>query len=324
MLTFMWETSARLLRLLSLLQSTRDWTGADLADRLEVSRRTIRRDVDRLRELGYPVSASMGSAGGYRLEAGTAMPPLLLDDEEAVAIAVGLQTAAAGSVAGIEESSIRALTKLRQVMPARLRRRFEALQAFIEPMGGRTPEADLVAADTLNLIADACRDQEGLRFDYLARDGAASRRRVEPYRLVSSGRRWYLVAFDLDRNDWRSFRLDRMQLKTPNGARFSARPLPEGGAAQFVSSGIRSIGRTVEARILVQLPAADLTSAFGYWGTVEAVDEKSSILIIGGESLSSIASWVSMVDAEFQVLEPVELRAEFGRIAERVARAAAG
>ncbi|RIJ77612.1 WYL domain-containing protein [Nakamurella silvestris] len=318
----MWDTSARLLKLLSLLQSTRDWTGADLADRLEVSRRTVRRDVDRLRELGYPVSALMGSGGGYRLEAGAAMPPLLLDDEEAVAIAIGLQTAAAGSVAGIEESSIRALSKLRQVMPSRLRRRFEALQAFIEPVGGRPAPREQVPAATLNLIADACRDQEGLRFDYLNRDGLASRRQVEPYRLVSSGRRWYLVAFDLDRAGWRSFRLDRMELKTPNGARFSPRELPEGGAGQFVASGIRSMGQVVQARILVQLPATDLAAGFGYWGTVEAVDEGSSMLTIGGESLRSIASWVSMVQADFQVLEPLELRAEFQLIAERVGRAA--
>src|SRR6266540_2965783 len=191
----MLETSARLLRLLSLLQARRDWTGADLADRLGVSARTVRRDVERLRDLGYPVHATRGTDGGYRLGAGAAMPPLLLDDEEAVAVAVGLRTATGGAIAGIEETSVRALAKLEQVLPSRLRRRVNAVQEFTVPFvrpGGPTVDADVLA-----VIAGACRDRERLRFPYKTFDGTASRRLVEPLRLVHTGRRWYLVAWDV-------------------------------------------------------------------------------------------------------------------------------
>src|SRR5690349_1673026 len=202
------NTSERTLRLLSLLQTHRYWAGTDLADRLGVSERTLRRDVDRLRELGYPVDASRGVAGGYQLRAATAMPPLLLDDEEAVAIAVGLRPAAGGAVEGIEETSVRALTKVIQVMPPRLRRRVEALRAYTVPgvfSGGPTVDAEALA-----VIASACRDDERLRFDYTARGQERTTRLVEPHRLVSLGRRWYLVAWDTERGDWRTFRVDRL------------------------------------------------------------------------------------------------------------------
>jgi len=184
-------TSARLLRLLSLLQARRDWTGAELAARLAVTTRTIRNDVDRLRGLGYPVDARPGVAGGYRLGTTGALPPLLLDDDEAVAVAVGLRTAASGSVAGIEETSVRALAKLQQVLPSRLRRRVSAFQTYTLPVPARGPRVD---PDILTVIASACRDHERLRFDYTAHSGAVSRRAVEPYRLVNDRRRWYLVA----------------------------------------------------------------------------------------------------------------------------------
>ena len=187
----MLETSARLLRLLSLLQARRDWTSTELATRLGVSTRTIRNDVGRLRGLGYPVDARPGVAGGYRLGTGAALPPLLLDDEEAVAVAVGLRTAASGSVAGIEETSVRALAKLQQVLPSRLRRRVSAFQTYTLPVPARGPRVD---PDILTVIASACRDHERLRFDYTAHSGAVSRRAVEPYRLVNDRRRWYLVA----------------------------------------------------------------------------------------------------------------------------------
>src|SRR4051794_4307595 len=213
----MLETSARLLRLLSLLQARRDWTGTELATRLGVTTRTIRNDVERLRGLGYPVDARRGVAGGYRLGTGGALPPLLLDDEEAVAVAVGLRTAASGTVAGIEETSVRTLAKLEQVLPSHLRRRVNALQSFTvqAPGAGPTVEPRALAA-----IASACRDHEGLRFAYRSHDGASTRRRVDPHRLVHLGRRWYLVAWDVDREEWRTFRVDRIGGRLAAGARF--------------------------------------------------------------------------------------------------------
>src|SRR3954467_250947 len=198
------ESASRLLELLSLLQARRDWPGGELAGRLGVSGRTIRRGGERLRALGYPVESLTGPAGGYRLHAGTAMPPLLLDDDEAIAIAVGLRPAAGGSVAGIEETAVRALVKLEQVLPAQLRRRVAALGSatFTLPVGGPT-----VDPQHLTVIAAACRDSECLRFGYRARDGTESRREVEPHSLVNRGRRWYLVAWDRRREDWRAVRV---------------------------------------------------------------------------------------------------------------------
>ncbi len=209
------ETSSRLLELLSLLQARRDWPGAELAERLEVSGRTIRRDVERLRDLGYPVESLSGPAGGYRLRAGTAMPPLLLDEDEAIAIAVGLRTAARASVTGIEETSIRALVKLEQVLPAHLRRRVSALGSatIAPPVTGPT-----VDPQHLTVIAAACRDSECLRFAYRSRDGTETRREVEPHSLVNLGRRWYLVAWDRRREDWRTFRVDRLDRPAATGA----------------------------------------------------------------------------------------------------------
>ena len=202
------QTSARLLALLSLLQVRREWTGQELADRLEVGPRTIRRDVEKLRSLGYPIEAAPGVAGGYRLGNGGELPPLLLDDAEAVAVAVGLRTAASGGIAGIEETSVRALTKLEQVLPGRLRRRVSALSDATSTFGVEGPRID---PEVLATLAGACRDQVRLRYSYVARDERASQRIVEPAAVVYSGRRWYLVAFDLDRDDWRTFRLDRIR-----------------------------------------------------------------------------------------------------------------
>src|ERR687897_3134861 len=226
----MTETSSRLLTLLSLLQGRRDWPGSELAERLEVSRRTIRRDIERLRVLGYPVESLTGPAGGYRLRAGTAMPPLLLDDEEAIAIAVGLRTAARASVAGIEETSVRALVKLEQVLPRHLRRRVSALQAATTTLAAGGPTVD---PQSLTLIAAACRDSERVRFAYRGRDGAESRREVEPHSLVNLGRRWYLAAWDRGRGDWRTFRLDRLQRPRSSGVRFEPRDLPVTDAAAY-------------------------------------------------------------------------------------------
>ena len=237
----MLETSARLLRLLSLLQTPREWTGAELGERLGVSPRTVRNDVDKLRELGYPVLATRGAAGGYRLGAGAAMPPLLLDDEEAVAVAVGLRTVATGPIAGIEEASLRALAKLEQVLPSRLRTRVGGLRSIITPVPFASA-GPVVDPDVLTAVAAACRARERLRFSYLSHDGSASERDAEPYQLVNWGRRWYLVAFDVGRGDWRTFRVDRITPRTPGGGRFTPRPLPASDLAAW-RTGWRSGSR---------------------------------------------------------------------------------
>src|SRR5690349_24086699 len=250
----MLETSARLLRLLSLLQIRPDWTSTELAGRLGVTTRTVRNDVERLRELGYPVDARPGVAGGYRLGSGGTLPPLLLDDEEAVAVAVGLRTAASGSVAGIEETSVRALAKLQQVLPSRLRHRVSAFQSYALPAPSRGPQVD---PDVLTVIASACRDHERLRFDYRAHSGAASRRSVEPYRPVHDRRRWYLVAWDVDRDAWRTFRVDRIKPRTPSGPRFTPRALPpEPEIAAQVARGVAQATWRYRARVIVHAPAA--------------------------------------------------------------------
>ncbi|MFI8435230.1 helix-turn-helix transcriptional regulator [Streptomyces sp. NPDC079020] len=220
----MTDTPARLLNLLSLLQTPREWPGSELAERLDVSPRTIRRDIDRLRDLGYPVEASRGSVGGYRLVAGAAMPPLLLDDEEAVAIAVGLRAGAGHAIEGVDEASVRALAKLEQVLPSRLRHRVSALQHATVPL--TRGDGSLIDPHTLTTLASAATGQERLRFTYRKGDGTETKRQVEPYRLVSTGRRWYLVAYDLQREDWRTFRVDRVSEPFATGARFVPRPLP--------------------------------------------------------------------------------------------------
>src|SRR5213080_3540224 len=252
----MTETSSRLLELLSLLQGRRDWPGNEIAERLEVSGRTIRRDIERLRELGYPVESITGPAGGYRLRAGTAMPPLLLDDEEAIAIAVGLRTAARASVTAIEETAVRALVKLEQILPAHLRRRVGALSAatFTLPVGGPT-----VDPHHLTVIASACRDSERLRFAYRSRDGTDSRREVEPHSLINRGHRWYLVAWDRRREDWRTFRIDRLLKPAATGVRFTPRRLPAKNAAAYVEQSITAAPNRYEALVTLHAPAHELT-----------------------------------------------------------------
>lgn len=300
------NTSARMLRLLSLLQTHRYWPGGELADRLEVSERTLRRDVDRLRELGYPVDASRGVAGGYQLQAGAALPPLLLDDEEAVAIAVGLRTAAGGAIAGIEETSVRALTKLVQVLPPRLRRRVDALQAYTVPavMGGG-PTVDALA---LTVIAQACRDDERLRFGYTRRDGAAATRLVEPHRLVSLGRRWYLVAWDVERHDWRTFRIDRLHEPEATGARFRQRELPGGDAAAFVRDRLASVPTRYEVVVDIAAPAAEVEAIVGRWGAVEPAGESACRMTMNVDDLSWPTMVLGVVGADFTVVQPAELR----------------
>ncbi|MER5647438.1 YafY family protein [Streptosporangium sp. NPDC002524] len=317
------NTSARMLRLLSLLQTHRYWPGGELADRLDVSERTLRRDVDRLRELGYPVDANRGVAGGYQLQTGATMPPLLLDDEEAVAIAVGLRTAAGGAVAGIEETSVRALTKVVQVMPPRLRRRVDALRAYTVPavMGGG-PTVDSLA---LTVIAQACRDDERLRFEYTARDGDRTNRLVEPHRLVSLGRRWYLVAWDVERHGWRTFRVDRLAGAESTGARFRPRELPGGDAGAFVRDSITSMPTQYQIVVVVRATVADVervVSPLG--GVVEAVDDRSSRLLMNADGMEWPVLVLAALGADFEVVQPVEFRDYLRTTGERFARASGG
>jgi predicted DNA-binding transcriptional regulator YafY len=316
------DTSSRLLTLLSLLQGRRDWPGSELAHRLEVSGRTIRRDVERLRGLGYPVESLTGPAGGYRLRAGTAMPPLLLDDDEAIAIAVGLRTAARASVTGIEETSVRALVKLEQVLPAHLRRRVRALQSATTtlPAGGPT-----VDPQTLTIIAAACRDFECVRFAYRGRDGVASRREAEPHSLVNLGRRWYLVAWDRARRDWRTFRVDRLSGPASTGVRFTPRDLPADDAASYVSQSLSSAPNRYEARVTLHAPADTIRKRVpAYWGTIEPLDDERCEYRTGDDDLDWLAVRVAMLGVDFDVHEPPELAEHLLLLARRLERAVGG
>jgi predicted DNA-binding transcriptional regulator YafY len=313
------DTSSRLLTLLSLLQARRDWPGHELAHRLEVSGRTIRRDVERLRGLGYPVESLTGPAGGYRLRAGTAMPPLLLDDDEAIAIAVGLRTAARASVTGIEETSVRALVKLEQVLPTHLRRRVSALQSATTtlPAGGPT-----VDPQALTAIAAACRDFECVRFAYRGRDGVASRREAEPHSLVNLGRRWYLVAWDRDRRDWRTFRVDRLSGPASTGVRFTPRDLPATDAASYVSQSLSAAPNRYEARVTLHAPADTIRKRVpAYWGTIERLDDERCEYRTGDDDLDWLAVRVAMLGVDFDVHEPPELAEHLLLLARRLERA---
>jgi predicted DNA-binding transcriptional regulator YafY len=315
----MLETSARLLKLLSLLQARRDWTGAELASRLEVTTRTVRNDVERLRGLGYPVHATPGVAGGYRLGAGANLPPLLLDDEEAVAVAVGLRTAAGGTVTGIEETSARALVKLQQVLPSRLRRRVSALQTYTVPMPGTGPSVD---ADVLTTIASACRDHEQLRFDYLDHRGGRSVRSTEPHRLVHTGRRWYLVAWDLDRDDWRTFRVDRIEPRTPTGPRFTPRELPEGGdVARHVSRGIGTATWRYRARVIVHASAEYVAKRLPVPAEIQPLGEDRCGFEPGSDDPEMLAMYLGMLGADFTIEDSPELATALRTLAERYLRA---
>ena len=315
----MLETSARLLRLLSLLQARRDWTGAELAARLDVTTRTIRHDVDRLRGLGYPVNARPGVAGGYRLGAGGALPPLLLDDEEAVAVVIGLRTAASGSVAGIEETSVRALAKLQQVLPSRLRHRVSAFQAYALPVPSRGPVVD---PDVLTLIASACRDHEQLRFDYRAHSGAASRRSVEPYRLVHDRQRWYLVAWDTDRDALRTFRVDRISPRLPAGPRFTPRALPpDQEIAAQVARGAGEATWRYRARVIVQAPAAYVRDRLPIPVEVESLGDDRCAFEPGSDYPEMLALYLGLLDADFTIVDSPELVDALRKLTRRYQRA---
>ncbi|NHC45061.1 helix-turn-helix transcriptional regulator [Motilibacter aurantiacus] len=320
------DPTARILRLLSLLQTYRHWGGNELAERLDVSPRTLRRDVERLRELGYPVDTARGAQGGYRLAAGAKLPPLLLDDEEAVAIAVGLRTAA-GGVAGIEEASLRALAKLQQVLPPRLRHRVNAVQdATVPTVFARSgPSVD---ADVLVAIAQACRGSEQLRFAYTGHDGTETSRLVEPYRLVSRGRRWYLVAWCLQRAAWRTFRVDRVTRPLANGVRFAPRELPAEDAAAYVAQNLRSVPNRPRALVRIAAPLEQARAAV--WpgmGELEADGPERSRLHAIGDSVEWLAVGISMIAAtsglRLAVEGPPELAAALVRLGERAGELAA-
>jgi predicted DNA-binding transcriptional regulator YafY len=322
----MTATSGRLLQLLALLQARRDWPGRELADRLGVSGRTVRRDVERLRALGYPVDALSGPAGGYRLRAGTAMPPLLLDDEEAVAIAVGLRAAASLPVTGIEETAVRALVKLEQILPSQLRRRVGALRAATAtlPAGwwGGAGGGATVDPDALTVLASACRDREIVRFLYRRRDGEEGRRRVEPHSLVSLGHRWYLVAWDAERENWRTFRLDRLARPAPMGTRFAARELPGGDPAAFVARSLRGAQHRWVARVTLHAPAEELRARFpAMWGTLEPLSARTCEYRGSDDSLDWLALRIAGLGVDFDVHEPPELAQRCRDLAARLARA---
>jgi len=320
----MTTTASRLLGLLSLLQTRRDWPGALLAQRLHTSTRTVRRDIDRLREMGYNIQATMGPDGGYRLGAGSELPPLLFDDDQTIAVAVALQTAPAAGV-GIEEGAIRALATIRQVMPSRLRHRLDALQVtpIMNSAGSGSPST--VSADVLISLAGTIRAREVLRFDYAARDAGpqawtpSAPRRAEPHRIVTSQGRWYLLAWDLDREDWRLFSVDRVTPRTPNGPRFTPREVPGGDVHEFVAARFK--GRDVNewpcrGTVILDLPARDVLPFAGE-GTVCPIDEDRCSLETGSWSWGSLAAAFGRFEVSIEVVDPPELIAAFAVLAKR-------
>lgn len=311
----MLETSARLLRLLSLLQTPRDWTGTALAERLGVDVRTVRRDIDKLRNLGYPVHATPGVAG-YRLAAGANLPPLLLDDEEAIAVAIGLRTAASGTVAGIEESSVRALAKLEQVLPSRLRHRVTLLHSVTVAVPATGPTVD---PDTLTAVAAACRDHQRLRFDYRSHDNTPTVRTAEPHRLVHTGRRWYLIGWDIDRADWRTYRLDRLVPRIPTGPRFTPRDAPDVDLAAYLSRGVSAAAYRYQARVTLHVPAQTAADHIAPTvAVIEAVDPHNCLLHTGSNSLDELAVYLGLFDLPFTVHEPPELITRIRTLATRL------
>ncbi|MDP7703913.1 YafY family protein [Mycobacterium sp. TY815] len=315
----MTATTSRVLQLLGLLQSRRVWTGQELARQLSVTGRSVRRDVERLRELGYPVEASKGAGGGYRLGAGAALPPLLLDPDEAVAVAVCLRLAAGGSVAGVGDSALRALSKLDQVLPARLRSQVAAVHEATVTL---TPDSvdSPVDPDTLMTLARACRDHEHVTAEYTARDGAPSKRRLEPYQLVTTGRRWYLLAYDRDRSDWRTLRLDRMGATQAAGSTFTPRQAPD--AREFLRHAISAAPYRYVARVRYPVPASVVARHFSPQSmTVEPDGDEACVVTAGGDDPQRMVVYFAMVGTDFEVLEPDEVRTAARAVGKRLRRA---
>jgi predicted DNA-binding transcriptional regulator YafY len=314
-------TTTRALRLLSLLEARRTWSGQELMDRLEVSERTLRRDIDRLRELGYPVRATTGPAGGYQLEAGANIPPLLLDDEEAVAIAMGLLTAAGGTITGIEETSVRALSKLEKVLPPRIRRRVATLQAAVVPMVRAWVTVD---AEILTTVSSACHDHERLRFEYRSYEGQKTERHVEPHQLVSLHQKWYLLAFDRDRDDWRTFRLDRLEAPRATRFEFKPREIPGGNAAEYVTRSLRSRPMRYQVTVTLLAPAAEIEGRIRSGeGVVQPLDENRCLLRTQGDSLEWLAFMLMWLNVGFEVHEPPEFIHYLTELSDRLAHSVA-
>ncbi|MEV0650939.1 YafY family protein [Phytomonospora sp. NPDC050363] len=318
--------AGRLLSLLSLLQTGRELTGVELSDRLGVTVRTVRRDIGRLRELGYPVEAAIGAIGGYRLVAGTAMPPLLLDDDEAVAIAVGLHAAAADASTGLGETTVRALAKIEQVLPGRLRGRVEAVTGATESLTGMlrggAPAATPLEPAVLSALAAACQRGQRLRFGYDAKNGETTRRHADPHRLVTADGRWYLVAYDLDRHDWRTFRADRVTAPEATGARAARHELPAVDAATFVAESITSFRARWRARVVLHTNIEDARARLpGGTGVLEEIDAHNCLLLTGGDALDWLAMRLALLDVPLHVREPPELAAYMRRLGRRMTEA---
>lgn len=313
----MLNTSARLLKLLALFQLHRDWSGFELAARLGVSARTVRSDIERLRELDYPVHSRRGASGGYWLGPGSRLPPLLLDDEEAVAMAVGLRSATAGGVTGLEEASVRALTKLEQVLPSRLRHRVQALQGSMTVVPG---QGDQVDPERLIQVARAIQGTERLRFDYRSHAGGQTRREVEPHRLVAWGRRCYLVAWDVGRAGWRTFRVDRMALRTPNGRRYERRDPPAEDMADYVRRTVGTVTWAFRARVLVHAPEAYVLGRIPSAPTVERLDDERCIVEVGSDDAWQLVHYLGLLDRDFEVLDSPALVAALRRHRDRLSR----
>lgn len=309
------DPTGRALRLLSLLQTQRFWSGSELAARLEVTERTVRRDIDRLRELDYPVDAAPGRYGGYRLAAGAHLPPLMLGDDEAVAVAIGLRYAAEAAIDGIEDSSLRALTKIELLLPHRLRRRVAGLRSSVSSM--RRHDESVIGAETLSALAAACRDHERVRFDYRSGEGEASARLVEPHQLVTAERRWYLVAWDRDREDWRTFRADRMWQPRLVATHFAPRQIP-GGAAALVAGAIGVTPRVCEGRLVIHASGDELQSVLRFVDhtLIEQHVDRTTVLV-RGEDAGRLAMTVARLAlaARVTVVEPAALADVVGSLA---------
>ncbi len=314
-------TPGRLLDLLALLQMPRLWTGSELAERLGVTPRTLRNDIERLRMLGYRIDGLRGAAGGYRLAPGTKMPPLLLDDSDVIAITAGLLTTQTGSIAGMEGNAARALAKLEHVMPSALRRRADALRKAVVQVRADAPPPS-IDPEVLAVVSAACRDHEILRFDYRAHDGDdAVRRIVEPHRLVNWGRRWYLFAYDTGRDDWRTFRVDRMIPNPPAGPKFTPRKPPVEDVAAYVSRGASAAAWRYRTTVTVCAPASVFAEMPPAAGLIEPVDDHSCTFTTGADNLTTLATHLGLLDHDFHVDDPPELVDKLGELAGRYARA---
>jgi predicted DNA-binding transcriptional regulator YafY len=316
------QTSARLLQLLSLLQLRREWTGPALAERMQVTERTIRRDIDKLRNLGYPIHASPGTAGGYQLGAGAKLPPLLLDDNEALAVALGLNSMAAGAVAGLGEASVRALAKLEQVLPSRLQPKFAMLRAAVTTLPNPTASVD---PKQLTVVSSAIADRRQISFDYQKQDGESARRLVEPYRLVDTGRRWYLVAWDIEREAWRTFRADRIQSLPSERKKYVPRPLPAKDIGAYVQQSISRSPYRYEVVVRLFAPLDQVATKVGPQAAALSADGADCTILRGGwDRLEYPAAHLASLDLDFEILEPEEFRGYALGLADRLARAASG